>query len=231
LLKRVALAVGLLVLIALLVGGFWLYRSLQHVPEFYTEALAVTDSDLEQSNREMLRQTAALNNHLRRMGGWEAHFTDQQVNGWLAVDVPKNHPDLLPPEISHPRVQITPDAISVAARFEGDISAVISIELEVALTETNRLAVRIKKLRVGSVPWPLDEVLHEVIAAGASWGLQIEQTQSDGDPVLLVTVPPEIGEGRGNVRLERLELRQGEVYLSGHTLPPKSAGSNGEEQM
>ena len=54
--------------------------------------------------RSFARQTAALNNHLRRMGGWEAHFTDQQVNGWLAVDVPKNHPDLLPPEISHPRV-------------------------------------------------------------------------------------------------------------------------------
>jgi hypothetical protein len=223
LLKRVALAVGLLVLVALLAGGFWLYRSLQHVPAFYTEALAVADSDLQQSNRELLRQTAALNNHLRRMGAWEAHFTDQQVNGWLAVDVPKNHPDLLPPEISHPRVRITPDAIFAAARFDGDISAVVSIELDVALPETNRLAVRIKKFRVGDMPWPLDDLLHEVISTAASWGLQIEQTQSDGDPVLLVTVPVEIGEGPGKVRLERLELRQGEVYLSGHTLPPKSA--------
>ncbi|MEX2139419.1 MAG: hypothetical protein WD894_09170 [Pirellulales bacterium] len=215
--KRVALAAVLLVLIALVVGGVWLYRSLVYVPEFYSQALAVGAPELQQSNREMLQRTAALNNDLKRIGEWQALFTDQQINGWLAVDVPKNHPDLLPPEVENPRLRITPDGVFAGAQFEGEVSAVVSVELAVRLTATNVLAVRINKARVGDVPWPLDRVVDEVVAAAASWGLQVEQTHSDGDPLLLVTLPPELNDGRRQVLLEHLELRNGEVFLSGRT--------------
>jgi hypothetical protein len=206
-----------LVLVALVVGGIWLYRSLYYVPEFYTQALAVGAPELQKSNREMLRRTAALNNDLKRSGKWQALFTDQQINGWLAVDVPKNHADLLPAEVRDPRVRITPEGIFAGAKFEGEVSAVISLQLAVRLTSPNVLAVRINKARVGDVPWPLDRVVEEVIAAAASWGLQVEQTQTDGDPVLLVTLPPDLQDNRRHILLEHLELRDGEVILSGRT--------------
>ena len=215
--KRIALAVVVLVLLVIVVGGVWLYRSLYFVPEFYSQALAVGAPALQQSNREMLRRTAALNNDLKRTGKWQALFTDQQINGWLAVDVPKNHADLLPPEVRDPRVRITAEGMFAGARFEGEVSAVISVDLEVRLTATNVLAVRINKARVGDVPWPLDRVVEEVIAAAASWGLQVEQTQTDGDPVLLVTLPPDLQNNRRHVLLEHLEFRDGEVLLSGRT--------------
>lgn len=223
--KRIALAAVLLVMAALVVGGVWLYRSLYYVPEFYSQALAVGAPELQRSNREMLRRTAALNNDLKRTGKWQALFTDQQINGWLAVDVPKNHPDLLPPEVRDPRVRVTPEGIFAGAKFEGDVSAVISVELAVRLTATNVLAVRIHKARVGDVPWPLDRVVEEVIAAAASWGLQVEQTQTDGDPVLLVTLSPDLQNNRRHVLLEHLEFRDGEVFLSGRTIPEPTAAS------
>jgi hypothetical protein len=214
--KRLTLSAVLLVLAALVIGGVWLYRALNYVPEFYTRALALETPELQQSNREMLRRTAALNNDLKRTGKWAALFTDRQLNGWLAVDVPRNHPDLLPPEVRDPRVRVTPDGIFAGAKFEGEISAVISVELSVRLTATNVLAVRINQARVGDVPWPLDRVVEEVVAAAAGWGLHVEQTQTDGDPVLLVTLPPDFQDGR-RVLLDRLDLRDGEIYLSGHT--------------
>ena len=107
------MAVGLIV--ALVALGAWLWYSIRHVPEFYRQALSTDRAQLEKSNKQLLRLTAALRNELRRPGVWQARFTADEINGWLAVDVPKNHPDLLPPQIEEPRVGITPDAVSVGA--------------------------------------------------------------------------------------------------------------------
>jgi hypothetical protein len=163
----------------------------------------------------MLRRTASLGNDFKRVGKWEGVFTDRQINGWLAVDVPKNHPDLLPADVLHPRVRIRTERLFAGAQIERNVSAVISVELGVHLVAPNTVAVRIHKIRVGDVPWALDRVVGEVINAARDWGLYIEQTQSEGDPVLLVTVPPDLN-GR-HLLLERLELRDREVYLAGQT--------------
>jgi hypothetical protein len=205
----------LVAIVALLAGGTWLYRSLSYVPPFYSQALEATAAELKRSSREMLRRTAALNNDVKRRGKWEALLTDEQINGWLAVDGPKNHPDLIPTQAHNPRVRIVPGRLLAGAEVEGMVSAVVSVELDVRLTETNLLAVRIEKLRVGDVPWALDQIVDDVVAAARDWGIRVEQTQNDGDPVLLLTMPGEFDERK--VLLERLELREGEVYLSGQT--------------
>jgi hypothetical protein len=108
-----------------------------------------------------------------------------------------------------------PGRLLAGAEMEGAVSAVVSVELDVRLTETNVLAVRIEKLRVGDVPWALDQIIDDVVAAARDWGIRVEQTQSDGDPVLLLTMPAEFDKRK--VLLERLELREGKVYLSGQT--------------
>jgi hypothetical protein len=217
--RRIAAIAALTALALVIGGGVWLYKAISHVPTFYTEALAQDEPQLEQGNREMLRRTAALSNDLKRSGQWKALFTDRQINGWLAIDVPKNHPNLLPPQIQHPRVRITPDGVLVGARYEGDVSAVVSLDFDVRLKSTNVLAVQIRKIRVGDVPWRLDRIVDEAVAAARDHGFHVEQTQADGQPVLLVTLPPRIQDTNLDVQLEKLELRDGEVYLSGRTLP------------
>jgi hypothetical protein len=218
--KRIALATVMLVLIAIVAGGVWLYRSLSYVPPFYSEALALDEPKLQQSNRDMLGRIAALTNDLKRSGEWQALFTDQEINGWLAVDVPKNHADLLPPEVLNPRVRLEPERVLLGAQVQGEVSAVVSVELDVRLTATNQVAVRIRKVRVGDVPWPLDQIIGEVTASARDWGLKVEQAQSDGDPLLLLTLPADSdGDGR-RISLERLELQDGRVFISGHTTAP-----------
>jgi hypothetical protein len=203
-------------LIAVIAGGFWFYRALSYVPAFYSEALAMAASDLQQSSHELLRRTTALTNDLKRMGRWQALFTEKQINGWLAVDLPKNHPDLLPSQFQNPRVQITADRVYAGAQLEKGISTVVSLEFSATLQAPNQVAVRIYKVRAGDVPWRLDQIVEEAARAAGEWGLQVEQTHTDGDPVLLLTLPPEAQQGR-EIVLERLELRDGAVYLSGQT--------------
>ena len=182
---------SLLLLVGLVAGGIWLYCAISYVPAFYSAALAVAQPDLELSNRDMLRRTAALTNDMKRVGEWRAIFTQQQINGWLAVDLPKNHPDLLPAELQNPRIHITPDRVLAAARYESNVSAVVSLEFAATLQAPNQVALRIHTLRIGDVPWRMDQIVEQATAAARHWGLQVEQTQTDGDPVLLLTLPPE----------------------------------------
>lgn len=214
---RLVLAFLAVVLVLLAGGGVWLYTTLQAVPAFYQEALAADPVQLEQANKQMLRRTATLNNELRKSGDWSAVFTQQEINGWLALDVPKNHPDLLPAEVQNPRVKIAPEAVLAGARYDGDVSTVISLELEVWLQRPNVVGVRLRALKLGELPYRLDQAVDEVVRAAREWGMAVEQSQVDGDPLLLITLTGDLeSEGR-EVILEQLELRDGEVFVSGTT--------------
>ena len=46
---------------------------------------------------------------LTKAGHWEIRFTADEINGWLAVDLVKNHPNALPPTLKDPRVSIDPN--------------------------------------------------------------------------------------------------------------------------
>ncbi len=52
-------------------------------------------------------------------GHWSAVFTDEQINGWLAADLPEKFPQLLPPEIQDPRVVFAPGQLQLACRYTG----------------------------------------------------------------------------------------------------------------
>ena len=54
----------------------------------------------------MLENATALMNTARREGQWYALVTEQQLNGWLAVDLAENHQDLLPAGAVELRVRI-----------------------------------------------------------------------------------------------------------------------------
>ena len=158
----------------------------------------------------MLRLTAALRNELRRPGVWQARFTADQINGWLAVDVPKNpHPDLLPPQIPDPALAYLRDAVSVGARYVGSVTSVVSLEVSAHLPEENVVAVRVRKLRAGNVPWSISRIVNEVVAAAGDLGIGVEQTQIDGDPLLLFSLADYWGTQDRKVELVGLDFEEG----------------------
>ncbi len=225
--NRTMLIVSCAAATMLAAAGAWAYWVSRQVPPFYAAALAQPTASVHQASDALLRETAALVSDLRKSGRWQAQFTADQINGWLADDLEKNHPSLLPATISEPRVAIENNRLMIGFRWQRPRwSVVVSLSADVYLREPNVVAVRIRKVRAGGLPLPLKNVLHDLIAAGRSLDLQIEEQQIEGDPLLLITPPQDGDYGNLLVQLDSLELHDGQLYVAGRTqrgdqsLPP-----------
>lgn len=218
----VALLAALCIAVAVVLAGT--YTASQQVPEFYSQALALETSKAQKASQELGSRVSMLYNEVRRTGRWDALFTAEQINGWLAVDLVENHADLLAPNVHDPRVQIDEGEITLAARIEGEaFSTVFTLTFEPYLYAPNVIAFRIIKARAGLLPIPMTDVLREVSYAVETVGLPLSWTQVDGDPVALVTLIPHGAEGKSVRSLDQLEVHPGEIYLAGRTTPAKGA--------
>ncbi len=207
---------GLLVVIA--AGLFVLYRAFQHVPDSYLEAIQLDPALRQQASDRMLQQTAALLSDVKKEGCWQALFTAEQINGWLAVDLVENHPQALSEVLHDPRVAIEPDRMMFFYRFrQGDFSCVVTLTIEPYVPEPNLLALRICKVRVGSLPWPLGHILDRISQAAVRTGFYLRWRQADGDPVALITIPSPPDRDDKIIQIETLRLGKGEIYLAGTT--------------
>jgi hypothetical protein len=215
------LAVGLFVLALAAVGAFYAaWRATQHVPEFYQVAIQKQPEVHVAAAQRLEQKFQALHQEVRRTGRWEATFTDEQINGWLAADLPAKFPNVLPKGVSEPRVAIQPEEAKVACRYQTPkVETVFSMGVEVALTEEpNVVAVRIRAARAGLMPIPLDQLLKHATKYAHKSEVPLRWTQEDGDPVALVTVPSERKEFiHRKIHIETVELRDGAVYLAGRT--------------
>ncbi len=196
------------------------YRASQQVPDFYAQAITADTQRQAAASKEMLRTATTLVNAAQKEGVWEAEFTEEQVNGWLAVDLVENHGQVLPREVHDPRVAIRPDGLRLGWRWRGDeLSTVFSLDVQLGLSEPNVVALTVRGARAGTVPLPLGKVLDTVTNAAREMNLRLEWKKSHGHPVALVRVPAPDSEEQKIIIVEHLELREGAIYLSGRTVP------------
>lgn len=217
---RVPLIVVGVLLLMLAVAGVWLWLAVRHVPHFYADALAVDPGEQQQASDKMVRRTTALSNDLHKDGHWDAVFTADQINGWLAVDREENHPKLIPHEFHDPRVAIHDGQLIVGCRYEsGQMNTVLSLTGDVYLQSPNVLGVRIERARAGAVPLPLKDVTSKLVAACENIGCKVELREVGADPLLLLTLPlPDNSARDGTIRVETVELREGELHIAGQTV-------------
>jgi hypothetical protein len=219
---RFAFWSGLIALLLLAATAFVLYRGTQHVPEFYQQALAPTVSPQQQFEvgDDFEREVLELHNSATKPGRWEAEFTAEQINAWLASVLPRNHPQALPVEVREPRVKLTAQSAQLAWRLQTErFETVISLQADVYLTDQpNQIAVRLHAVRAGWVPIPLSQILERVSEAARRGGVDLSWSQQDGDPVALLRVPtrhPEFEDREFS--LEQIELADGRLRLAGQT--------------
>lgn len=211
-----AVVAGVLVLLAA-VAMLIVWRASQQVPIFYAQAMEQADPVRQrQGSDQMLQRATALGNDVKKEGRWQARFTEEQVNGWLAVDLVKNHPGSLPTTMRDPRVRIEPSGVSLACRYrQGGFQSVLSLTVDVSLANPTTLALRIRHARAGALPLPLDRVLKEVAQAARQGNVRVEWRQIEGDPVALISVGA--AQGRTSVQIDTLTLGQGEIVVAGTT--------------
>lgn len=209
------IAAGLAVLVLLALLG--LYFALRHEPAFYARAMQIAPPVLERGSDRMIRQATALQNATARSGRWQAVITAEEMNGWLTVDMMKNHPGTLPPGFSDPRVAIDSNRITVGCRFQqSGINSVLSLAVRPYMAEPNVLALRIEQARVGALPLPLEQILKRVSQAARDMQWQLEWRHTGGDPVAMLTLPDD-AESNHIVRIESFQLAEGEIRIIGNT--------------
>lgn len=199
---------------------FGLYRAAQREPQFYRLAMRAAPIENQEAGDALEQRVFDLHNEVRAIGTWEAVFTEEQVNGWLVSDLPEKFPNILPLGTQEPRVAIDSKAIRVACRFDnGNFKTIISMALDVDLTtEINTLAVRVSQLRAGALPVPLKQFIDKISVAASRGEILLKWRQIDGDPVALITVPVTHEDyAHREIYVDTIELREGEIYLAGHT--------------
>ncbi|MCC6123373.1 MAG: hypothetical protein IT426_00270 [Pirellulales bacterium] len=203
------------VLLLLLIGLYWASR---YEPPFYRQAHAADPANREKRSEEMLRKVLALQNHFKREGEWEAVFTAEQINGWLAHDFRRNHPQALPPEFREPCVAIESRQMQLACRYEkGPTASVLCLAVEPYVPEPNVLALKIVRARAGLLPLPLGDVLDGISEAVRGTSCTIDWKQVEGNPVALIAFPTPDKQGELAVTIKTVKLRDGEIFISGST--------------
>jgi hypothetical protein len=221
--KRVRIGLAVVAVIVALSGITLLvtWRAYRHVPEFYSEALDANPAQARQASEEMSSRVTMFYSDVKRQGEWQASFTAQQVNGWLAVDLEEKHAGLLPPHIQEPRVEIDSAALTLALRIRTDnVDTVFSLAVEPYVAEPNTIAFRLKSARAGALPVPMSDVLKYINEAAARMETPLRWTQIEEDPVALWTFTPHRDEDDNLLWLDKIMLADGQIFLSGHTIPP-----------
>lgn len=215
---RILAICGGCLLLAAAAAGLYVRQAVQAVPPFYKQSLAAPAPQQQEASQELLAAATALATNARRVGSWQALFTADQINGWLAVDLPVNHRDLLPPGVSEPRIQLRPGGATIYCRYRNrHVETVASIDLDLYMHEPNVVAIRLDSVRAGAIRIPLGKVIEGLSKAAQDAHWDLRWLQTEGDPVALLALPTSVAGEQVQYSLTTIELREGELFLAGTT--------------
>lgn len=212
-------AIVVLVLLAAGAAALWgLYRATQHVRPFYRQAMTLDRQTLDEGSRVMESRATALYSDAQKPGRWQALFTADQINGWLAVKLAEDFKDAVSDDVRDPRVAVSPDAVTLGFRTkQGGVDTVVSVDAAVFLTESGAVAIRMLKVRAGALPLPVMQVADEVAAACRDMSLPVRWTQQEGQPVAIIDLGNVKPDAKQRLSIDTVELRDGELYVAGRT--------------
>ena len=166
----------------------------------------------------MLQQATTLHNDLHRIGRWRQVFKEETINGWLAVDLPRNQANLLPHGMHDPRIAIGPQGITLACQVErGGFHAVVSLEVSAFLEADDVLGLRVHEARLGAIPWSFRTVLDKISDAARKSNVDIRWRQADSDPVALIKMASVGSERKQIIHIDTIQLKEGELVVAGTT--------------
>ncbi len=205
---------GLTSLAALVAGGLW--TALKHQPSFYRDRIAIPAERQQAEAEQFVAQSLRLRNDIVNEPRWEASFTDEQINAWLAEDLVAHFAPLIPPGVRDPRVVIDAGRLTLAFQLDdGPFRSVVWIVFKARVPRANELALTVEKIRAGALPVSPQQFLGGIAKHAQDKGVSIDWTEEDGLPV--ATIRYKTDPGRQDVVLEQVELVKGKVRLLGRS--------------
>jgi hypothetical protein len=210
------LVVGLGSILLLSAVPALLWVSVTHQPTFYKAIVAVPRRQSQEQARRFLAQSLQLSNDIHNEPRWEAVFSDQEVNAWLAEDLVTHFADQLPPEVHEPRVVFEPDRVTLAFQLDqGPVRAVIWVVARVRVPDQNLVELMIEKIRAGVVPVPAEKIIARITDEARARGLDVRWRREGELQVASIRYTPDLS--RSDVVLEQLHVRQGQIRLAGRS--------------
>jgi len=207
---------GLAALVASIVAGITVGWAATVAPVFYRDRIAeAVTPGTEQAARRLVTKLAALQAAADQSGTWETAISEDEINGWLAFDLPRNHPLLLPANLVAPRVALAAERVQAAARRRcGPVSGIVSLDVELRLRPPGVVECAVADARLGMIPLPRGPWLHWLAARLAPLGLPTEFRRRAGGSVLAIVIP---AAGPRPVVVDALVVNTGELLLAGRT--------------
>ena len=222
-------AVGMLTVTTLLVALLGsAYYAARQVRPFYEEALQIKPEVLERGSQELESRATALYSDVKQVGHWQALFTVEQINGWLATQLAADKG--LPSNMHEPRVAIARDVLTLGFRTKsGGVETVISVDASVLLTKDGDVGIRLMSVKAGALPLPVMQLADELATACKKLNLPVKWTQQQGRPIAIVNISNNASAANRDFFIDSIELRKGEMYVAGHTEMP--GAPNGESHQ
>lgn len=210
----------LLFTVALIAGAYYLS---QQEPEFYKAALRQTPEVAKLKGAELEATLLEIYNAVLEQGPWRGEVSQDQINGWLAIELPEKFPELLPEDVlEKPRVSITHGEISIAGRaqYQG-MKGIVVGKLDVFKTDQkNQFAIRFRSIYAGIIPIPIKAFADQISKVLNQQGHQTMWAELEGDPLLVVIVPEEdlLIHGLYRLNVETIDIEDEKITVSGMTI-------------
>lgn len=199
------------VLVVALLGGA--YYAARQVRPFYEQALKIEPEVLERGRLEMESRATILYSDAKQVGRWQALFTAEQINCWLATQLTQNSGTELPANFRDPRVAIAHDVLTLGFRTSsGGVETVVSVDAAVSLTDDGAVAVQLIAVKAGALPLPVLQLADQLADACKKMKLPVRWTRNGGRPVALVEI-----RSKEPVYVDAIQLDDGQLYVAGHT--------------
>jgi len=187
------------------------------VPAFYARARGAEAGEAAETRaRRAVSKASAWHAALSRPGGWDAVMAEEEINAWLAVDLPRSHAGLLPRGLSQPRLAFRPRHLAMGARLGvGPVATIAWIDCEIILREPNQLTVAVDRARLGAIPLPNTPALGAIGRQLRRLGMQTDIRRVDGRMVLAVHLPATHDAGGTSCVVESMSFTDGEWLVTG----------------
>ncbi len=214
------LILALIVVLPLVLWGMLTFK-----PESYPAMVTLPPEERKAEAKRFVAQSLQLRNDIINEPKWEAVFTDQEVNAWLAEDLVTEFADQIPPGVHEPRVAFEPGRMILAFQLdEGPVRSNILVVAHVRVPEPNVLALTLEKIRAGLVPIPADRLLEPMTLHARRHGLEIQWEHDENEhPVAMIRYRAD--KSRHDIVLDRLQFLNGQIRLLGRSERQRAAAS------
>ncbi len=208
----------------LIVAGFfiyYIYRTTQIEPVFYQAILLESPAELEVAGDQFETRIIEMQNQVQQNLDWSSVLKEKEINGWLAIDCPSKFPELIPPRLSQPRVQIQDSEIKLAFRYRTSrFSVIVTFAGDIFVADdTGEIAIRIKQARSGIIPIPIAKLADRMTDHLRKSGFDVTWTQIENDPVALLRIPHDKFQLADQaIRIESIVCRDQQLELVGSSI-------------